>query len=169
MTWMRTLVAILLTLLLQVSVVQYFELWGNRPDLPLLLLIFLAQKSGAAGGTLLGFATGSFQDIFVPHTLGMNMLAKSVVGNVVGKISENVVVDTPLWNVGFIAATVLMHDFLYLLLYTRLDLPRFFPMFFLHAVPTAIYTAAVGALVLVASAWIQGGWVANFSQRSDRG
>jgi rod shape-determining protein MreD len=168
MSWMRTLLAILLTLLLQVSLVQYFELLGNRPDLPLLLLVFLSQKSGAFGGTLIGFATGALQDIFVPHTLGMNMLAKSLIGHGVGKLSEHIVVDTPLWNVGFIFVTVVAHDFVYLLVYTRLDLLRFFPMFLVHALPTALYTALVGAVVLILSAWIQSGWFASLSRGDDR-
>jgi rod shape-determining protein MreD len=165
MSWMRTALAVLTTLLLQVSMVRYLEVAGTRPDLPLLLLVLLSQRSGALGGTLLGFGTGLLQDIFVPHTLGMNMLAKTLVGHGVGKISEHVVVDTIPWNVGLIAVAVLAHDFVYLLAYTHLDLWRFFPLFFLHAVPTALYTAMVGALVMIFSAWIHAGWLANLGRR----
>lgn len=169
MSWMRTLLALLLTLLLQVTLVNQIEIGGIRPDLPLLFLIFVAQRGGALTGTLIGVLTGLLQDIFVPYTLGMHMFSQCIIGYAVGKVSENIVIDTPLWNVGFIAITVLAHDVLYLLVYTRLDLARFLPIYITNAIPTAVYTAAVGSLILLLSARLQGVRLLSPAGGRDRG
>ena len=97
----------------------------------------------------MGFFLGLLQDLLVPQTLGMNALAKAVVGWQVGKISRQLAVEGPLLYLGLVAAAVLAHDFIYLLCFTRLDLGRFFVMFFTHAIPTAIYTGIVASLMAV--------------------
>lgn len=169
MNWMRTLLALLLVLLLQVSLVNRIEILGIRPDLPLLFLIFVAQRGGALTGTLVGLIAGALQDIFVPYTLGMHMFSQCIVGYSVGKVSENIVIDTPLWNVGFIAVTVLAHDLIYLLIYTRLDLARFIPIYVTNAIPTAFYSAAVGSMILVISARMQGARIFAGTGSRERG
>ena len=148
MNGLRLLLALLFTLILQLAVVERMAIFGVRPDLTLLVLVLLSLRRGPLVGTLAGFVIGLLQDILVPQTLGMNTFAKSIVGYVLGKSSQNLLLEGPPLHLGLIALSVLLHDLIFLLLSTHLDLPRFFTVYFTHAIPTAIYTAVVGLLVL---------------------
>jgi rod shape-determining protein MreD len=156
MTGIRLGLAILFTLLVQVALVNRMGLWGVRPDLTVLLIVFLGLRRGPVVGTLLGFFLGLLQDLLVPSTLGMNMLAKSCLGYLLGKLSGNLLLGGLGFYSAVIAISVLVHDGIYLLAYTKLDVPRTLGMFFTQSVPTALYTAVVG-LVILAVATALGG------------
>ena len=138
-----------LTLIAQVALVPRIAISGIRPDLTVLLVVLAGMRGGPITGTLVGFFLGLLQDLLVPQTLGMNALAKAVVGWQVGKISRQLAAEGPPLYLGLVAAAVLVHDFIYLLCFTRLDLGRFFVMFFTHAIPTAIYTGIVASLMAI--------------------
>lgn len=137
----------LLTLIAQVALVPRIAIAGIRPDLTVLLVVLAGLRGGPITGTLAGFLLGLLQDLLVPETLGMNALAKSIIGWQAGKLSGQLALEGPPLYLGLAAAAVLVHDFVYLLCFTRLDLGRFFVTFFTHAIPTAVYTGIVAALM----------------------
>jgi len=137
----------LLTLIAQVAVIPRIAILGIRPDLTVLLVVLAGLRGGPITGTLFGFLLGLLQDLLVPETLGMNALAKAIVGWQAGKLSGQLALDGPPLYLGLITAAVLVHDFVYLLCFTRLDIGRFFATFFTHALPTAIYTGLFAGLM----------------------
>ena len=145
----RLVLLTVLTLIAQVALVPHIAISGIRPDLTVLLVVLAGMRGGPVAGTLTGFLVGLLQDLLVPQTLGMNALAKAIVGWQVGKISRQLALEGPPLYLGLVAAAVLVHDFIYLLCLTRLDLGRFFVMFFTNAIPTAIYTGIVASLMAV--------------------
>jgi rod shape-determining protein MreD len=146
-----------LTLIGQVALVPRIAISGIQPDLTVLLVVLAGLRGGPITGTLVGFFLGLLQDLLVPQTLGMNALAKAVVGWQVGKISRQLALEGPPLYLGLVAAAVLVHDFIYLLCFTHLDLGRFFVMFFTNAIPTAIYTGIVASLMAVLVVVLQQG------------
>ncbi len=153
MTGIRLSLALLLTLLLQLTLADRLGIMGIRPDLTILFLVFLGARRGPVMGTLLGFVVGLMQDLLVPELLGMNMLAKSILGYGVGRVTGSLMLDNMGIRLGLVGVSVLLHDFIYLLAYTGLDIPRLFIMFISQSIPTAIYTALVGlVIIMVASA-----------------
>jgi len=157
MMGVRLGVAVVLTVALQVAVIDHMDILGIRPDLSVLVLVFLSLRRGPLVGTLIGFSLGAFQDLLVPPTLGMNMLAKSVLGYTVGRLGENLSLDSlPLYG-PVLGISVLVHDAIYLLAYTRLDPTQFFRMYIYQSVPTAIYTTIIGLALLVVSSSMSGG------------
>jgi rod shape-determining protein MreD len=149
MSGARLALLALLTLIAQVAVIPRIAIAGIRPDLTVLLVVLAGLRGGPITGTLAGFFLGLFQDLLVPETLGMNALAKAIVGWQAGKLSGQLALDGPPLYLGLITAAVLVHDFVYLLCFTRFDIGRFFAMFFTHAVPTAIYTGLFAGLMAI--------------------
>lgn len=143
----RLVLFTLLTLIAQVSVVPRIAIAGVRPDLTVLLVVIAGLRGGPITGTLTGFCIGLLQDLLAPETLGMNALAKSLVGWQVGKLSGQLALDGPPLYVGLVGAAVLAHDFIYLLCLTRLELGRFFLTFVTQSIPAAIYTGILALLM----------------------
>jgi rod shape-determining protein MreD len=156
MNGFRLLFAVVLTLLLQAGLVQHLGILGIRPDLMVLLLVLLSLRRGPVTGTIFGFLLGFLQDVLVPQTLGMNTLAKSVVGYGVGRVSQNLVVEGPPLHVLLILAAVLVHDAVFFLCFTGLNLPQFVSIFATLSLPTAIYTALIGVAITAVGALMSG-------------
>lgn len=63
---------------------------GVKPDLPLILVTFVAFKAGSTEGELTGFASGLFQQFFSTALFGMYAFMYTVVGFVVGFVQKKV-------------------------------------------------------------------------------
>jgi len=157
MSGARLALLTLVTLIAQVAIIPRIAISGIRPDLTVLLVVLAGLRGGPVSGTLAGFFLGLLQDLLVPETLGMNALAKAIVGWQAGKLSGQLAIDGPPLYLGLVTAAVLAHDFVYLLCFTRFDLGRFFAMFFTHAIPTAIYTGLFAGLMAVVVVLLQQG------------
>jgi rod shape-determining protein MreD len=117
------------------------------PDFILLIVSYFAVFNGALGGSLFGFFVGLFQDLFNPGFLGLNALTKSLVGYGLGRAGAQTERENPLFLLALFGVVAIAHDFIYLLFFTQLHLGRFFIMWVTVSLPSAIYTAVVGALV----------------------
>ncbi len=117
------------------------------PDFILLIVSYYAVFHGALGGSLFGFFVGLFQDLFNPSFLGLNALTKSLVGYGLGRAGAQTERENPLFLLALFAIVAMAHDFIYLLFFTQLHLSRFFIMWITVSLPSAVYTAVVGALV----------------------
>jgi rod shape-determining protein MreD len=153
----QLLLAVLLTSLLQLAVGERMAIFGVRPDLVVLVIVLLGLRRGPIVATTLGFLLGFLQDLLDPATLGMNMLAKSCTGYAVGKLAGNLLVGGLLLHASLVGIAVLLHDTIYLLAYTRLDLLRFFGMFAQQSLPSALYTAVCALVVLAIASALAGG------------
>lgn len=165
MTGLRLSFAVLLTLLVQLALVRRIAVFGIQPDLAVLLLVLIALRRGPLVGTLLGFAIGLLQDLLVPETLGMNALAKSIIGWAVGKLSRQLAMDSTVLSFSLMVAAVLAHDLIYLVCLTRLDVARLVTVYFTHSVPAALYTGLIAVLVGVVATVLQQGVVPRSGER----
>jgi len=149
--------AAFLALVLQLTLVDHLSIFGVRPDITVLIVVMLALRRGPLAGTLVGFFLGLFQDLLAPATLGMNMLAKSVLGYLSGRLGQNLALSGIAFYAPLFAVAVLIHDLLYLMVYTRLDPYRILRIFLVESLPTAIFTAILGVILLALSAIFGGG------------
>lgn len=117
------------------------------PDFPLLIVVYFALFRGALGGSVAGFVVGVFQDFFNPSFLGLNALAKSLIGYVMGRTGGQTDRENPIFLVAVFGVAALVHDFVYLLLFTQFHLGKFALEWLTVGVPSAVYTAVVGAVV----------------------
>lgn len=164
MKGMRVFLAVALTLVGQLVLAPKVAILGVRPDFLVLLLVILALRTGPAGGALIGFGIGVLQGLVVPETLGMDALAKCVVGWAVGKIAPTLAMEGPPLYFGLPAVAVLVHDAIFLVCLTRLDLLRVAEVFALQTVPIAIYTGALAVVVGLFADVVLGGMVARAAE-----
>jgi rod shape-determining protein MreD len=135
---------------LQATVVPHVAIGGIRPDLPLVLTVLVAYRRGAAAGTLAGFFVGLAQDVTNPAFLGLNALTKSLLGYAAGSLREHLNAGHPVAHAAVLFVAVLLHDLVYLTIYTHLALSDLLTGLVARSLPTALYTALVGMWALVA-------------------
>ena len=80
-------------ILLQSTILGRIAIRGVRPDLALIVLIFVSMRRGAMVGQVSGFATGFLEDLMNVSPLGFHSLLRTVIGYVYGLLSGNVFID----------------------------------------------------------------------------
>lgn len=130
---------VILTILIQSSLAEKLSLFGTRPDFPLLLLVYIGIFRGQVESTALGFLIGFIQDVYSPANFGANALAKSLVGFGVG-YSRTFPTENFSIQLLLLFSTILVHDFIYFLLYSKGDVGYTFSVILSRGFPTAIYT-----------------------------
>ncbi len=147
MRYLHLLFASFIFLLMQMVLAPKIAIGQIAPDFSLLLVAYLAINRGAIPGSVAGFFVGFVQDLLNPELLGLNALTKSVVGYAMGIVGSKGEPGVVPFLAALLAVSAVAHDFLYLLVYTDLNIGRFLVMFFTIAVPSALYTAIVGVVV----------------------
>ncbi len=158
MTTLRNLLIITLALLLQSTFFGRMHIFGARPDLGMLALIFIAGGSDTTKSIFYGFLIGFFQDVYTPEYLGYNAFTMSLMGFALGALRETLAIE----NLGIKACITfiacLVHDFIYLAFYTRLDFSLFGKMFVTGSPPGALFTTALASIFIITYEWsLEGG------------
>ena len=149
MKQLRYIVLAILALLLQSTWGIRFSILGIQPDLPILILAYIALSEGSVFGALYGFFIGFCQDIYTPQNLGLHSMINVLLGFMLGEIRYRVTIEhlAVLGMVIFFSCTI--KDFSYLLLSQSFNLERTGYLLFLqHGLTGAFYTACI-ALVSV--------------------
>jgi rod shape-determining protein MreD len=111
----RELKAILITtlllgvaVLLQSTVLRWVALKGVKPDLALILLVFVAVRRGSMSAQTSGFLAGLLEDILSLAPVGFNALLRTLLGFFYGLTAGSIFVDPALMPVLLVlVATVL--------------------------------------------------------------
>lgn len=77
---------LVIALLLQSTVLDHAAIAGVKPDLALIVLVFVAVQGGSTVGQLSGFAAGLVQDLLSLPPLGVGALVRTTIGFVYGKL-----------------------------------------------------------------------------------
>ena len=78
----------LAALLLQAFFVPLIEIGVWRPDVVLLVVLYIGYRYGIIPGILSGFLLGILQDSMSPLPLGISSLANSIIGFAAGQIRQ---------------------------------------------------------------------------------
>lgn len=143
---------ILLCVILQSTLVPYMAVMSVKPDLPLIALFYLSLSLGVMPGVYVGFFLGLGQDLFAPGLLGLNALAKSVTGFVVGLFNERVVRLDPIMRMVLLIAMFTINDTIAMLVHVvRADgsAGAFFTELLAVTLPRALYSLVFAAIPLV--------------------
>ncbi|MBN2035173.1 MAG: rod shape-determining protein MreD [Chitinispirillaceae bacterium] len=98
---------------LQTTVVPVVSVFGIKPDLLMVLLFFLALRTGQMGAVWVGFFLGLAQDLYTPSTLGQNALAKTVAGFFAGFFNERVMRTDLVFQLVLLVIMFVIHDALF--------------------------------------------------------
>ena len=72
--------------ILQSTVLEYVAISGVKPDLALIVLVFVAVQGGPMVGQVSGFVAGLVQDFLSLPPLGMGALVRTTIGFVYGRL-----------------------------------------------------------------------------------
>ena len=81
---------IVVALLIQLTLINLITVLGLKPDLIMVVVVVFSLLKGEKEGTISGFASGLLQDIFSTGLLGINALAKTVIGFTCGILKEKI-------------------------------------------------------------------------------
>lgn len=98
---------------------------GTTIDLVLIVVVYVAIKSGPSTGLLAGTVAGLIQDALGPGLLGIGGLAKTIVGFLSGVLGTQFIVTAPLPRFLLLIMATALHAAIYMGLYTLLDLRQF--------------------------------------------
>jgi rod shape-determining protein MreD len=144
MSSIRHILLLVLAFSLQTTWVDFLEVSSLKPDLVLLVLVYIALRQGPLAATCMGFGIGFMQDIYLPADLGLNALAKSLIGFALGYGRSRIVADNIQVQIALLFGAVLFHDLIYYLgtsAISLLDLPYFWLR---YGLGRAVYTALLG-------------------------
>jgi len=133
----------LLCVILQSAVVPHIAVMSVKPDLPLLVLFYMATKFGMMPGVYVGFFLGLGHDLFSSSLLGQNALAMSVVGFICGIFNERVMRLDPVMRAVLIIVSFLVNDAIIALIYVMksgADAGTLFMELLVVTLPRAAYT-----------------------------
>jgi rod shape-determining protein MreD len=90
---LSTVLAMVICILLQSTILGKIAIRGVRPDLALIVLVFVSMRRGSMVGQVSGFATGFLEDLMNVSPLGFHSLMRTVIGYVYGLLSGNMFID----------------------------------------------------------------------------
>jgi rod shape-determining protein MreD len=76
--------------ILQSTIFSHLTVAGVKPDLVLILIIFYALLHGPKEGMKIGIIGGLMQDLIFGYNIGMNSVAKVIVGFVFGLLERKI-------------------------------------------------------------------------------
>lgn len=135
-------------LILQTTVMDYLAVYGIKPDLLILFVVFNGFLLGPKEGAFLGFAGGIVMDLFSGSYIGLNALSKMTAGYLAGVAGERLYQDNSLVVAGvtFFCATAGLFVNYVLLLYLDIHTPFFYALLRI-ILPTALYVAVLAPFV----------------------
>ncbi len=90
MRYLTLTVLFLSSLILQSTVFSHLTVFGVKPDLVLVIIIFYAILHGPKEGALAGLIGGLLQDLAFGQNMGMNILAKLITGHLCGLLERRI-------------------------------------------------------------------------------
>ena len=155
----RNILIIALALLLQSTLFGRYSIWGIKPDLAMLMLIVLVNNSGPVEIVLYGFLIGFIQDVYTPEFLGINAFTMSLMGFTMDFIKDTLTVENYFVKAFVTFGACVVHDFIYLSLYTKFNYYMVMNFLFKESLLGAVYTSVLLLIFVIIWEWmISGGF-----------
>jgi len=133
-----------IALFLQVTLLNFFPVFGVKPDLVLIFVVFNAFLKGSRHGAMVGFLGGLMEDLAVGSYIGMNALVLMAAGYLVGLAESKLYKDS-----SFIVLVLVWLSAMFTQIFTYIML-SFMGVYislgialFRVALPSATYTAVL--------------------------
>ncbi len=147
--------AILIALALQTTLAGLVIRGTAAIDLVLIVVVYLALKSGPVTGLVAGTVAGLIQDALSTPILGIGGLAKTMVGFLSGVLATQFILDGPLPRFVLLVMATALHTGIFMGLYVLLDL-RQFPDPVPAVIGQALGNGLVGVVGFQLIEWLSG-------------
>jgi rod shape-determining protein MreD len=142
------MIAVIVVIVLQLTVVSGMSIAGASPDLVIVLLVILIADREPVGAVVIGFLLGFLQDLGNASFLGMNALAKSIVAYGISRVGGGFFPESAVFKTLLIFIASLVNDIIALIVTTRFDLLEIIVSFFRYSILSALYTGFIGLVVV---------------------
>jgi len=150
------LAAIVISIAVQTTLAGFiFRGSSTAIDLVLIVVVYIAIKSGPVTGLLAGTVAGLIQDSLGGGILGIGGLAKTIVGFLSGVLGTQFIVTAPLPRFLLLLVATALHAAIFMGLYTLLNL-RQFPAPYPAIAGQAFGNAFVGVVAFQMIEWFPG-------------
>ena len=150
------LAAILIAIAVQTTLAGYiFRGSSTTIDLVLIVVVYVAIKSGSVTGLMAGTIAGLIQDALSSGILGIGGLAKTMVGFMSGVLGTQFIVTAPLPRFLLLVVATALQAGIFIGLYTALNL-RQFPATYGSIAGQAFGNAFVGVVAFQVFEWFPG-------------
>lgn len=122
-----------------------------RPDLVIVIIVWLTLTRDLSWGVAFGFGAGILLDSLSPQFLGLGAFLKVLAAVAVFLISHRVRTESLVIRIGLVAGVVIAHDVLYFLVVYSFDPQLELNTLLNIIIPSALYTSLVAAVVLYLS------------------
>lgn len=105
MTLLFISITIIVSIILQTTVINYLAIFSIKPELFLIITVYFSLIKGSLSGEVIGFAGGLLEDVFTVNLFGINAFTKTIIGYTVGKLKNKLDLDnfiTPFIIVGMV-------------------------------------------------------------------
>lgn len=146
MNFLKSMSFLVLSLILQQTLIQIISIGSIKPDLVMVVLVAVSMRYGSVVGLFSGLTIGLIQDVYAIESLGANAMAKCLVGYFTGLLDEKVIKVMPATKVLFLAVAFLVHDTIYAMA-AGFHGSALWQALLTRTIPSGIYTLLVGSLV----------------------
>ena len=133
---------------LQTTVLDRLSIVGVKPDLLLAMVVYLSLLRGPVAGVAAGFTLGLLQDAQSHHGLGLNAMAKAVVGYAISFTWEGLDRESAYTQMAVLFGAGLLHNLVFLALYSGSQLAATPGLWLRIGLPGALYTAVAAPLLV---------------------
>ncbi|MCD6165339.1 rod shape-determining protein MreD [bacterium] len=133
--------------LLQLTFIPLLVVYGIKPDIILIYVVYLSFKEGRIWGTVSGFLMGLIEDFFGFGFIGLNALTKSFTAFIAHTFPRQILGKHLLQTGIVLFCCGCIHDFLFNLIYSFGAGVSVVDIVFKYAIPTALYTSLLGVLI----------------------
>jgi rod shape-determining protein MreD len=106
------ILALAVCILLQSTLLGFVAIRKVKPDLSLIVLVFVAMRRGSMVGQISGFASGFLEDFMNHSPLGFHSLIKTLIGFLYGALSGNMLIDPFIMPIVLTIVATLLKGFL---------------------------------------------------------
>ena len=143
----RTAMASIVALTLQISFIPMIEIGAWRPDLIILVVIFIGLRYGTTQGIMAGFILGALQDSFSPHPVGISAFADTITGFLAGQVRQLKLA----YNIRILAVIILIliQTSLFFLIYQLQTDVSYLYLVATRVFPNTLYTFLIAIILSV--------------------
>ena len=139
---------IILSVLIQTTILPYFVFRYFQPNIPLICTIYYGLFAGFFNGYLFGFFAGLLVDAFSGGILGINAFILTIVGGVSGNFNRWVIINDIKTQITALFFGTIVHGFLVLLFNLIFDIQIDFLSSLLNLIlPQAFLHLIIGLII----------------------
>ncbi|MFQ5841438.1 MAG: rod shape-determining protein MreD [Thermodesulfobacteriota bacterium] len=146
---------IFLSIVVQTTALGEFPHQLAKPDLLLILTVYLGLYSSPLAGAILAFLAGYMMDIFSGSIFGVQTFSKTAIFFLTILIKDRFYVESPLFQAGTIFSFSIIEGFIIISILGMVSpIENLLSPFFLFIIPQSLITGLVGPFFIALIKWV---------------